>query len=56
MTVHIHPLAGSEVDTGVFNKLRHQLDVPAEASAALIGSNVNVNSLGKAQILGLYGR
>jgi len=33
-----------------------KLDVPADATAALIGFNVNANSLGKAQILGLYGR
>ncbi len=33
-----------------------KLDVPADATAALIGYNVNANSLGKAQILGLYGR
>ncbi len=33
-----------------------KLDVPADATAALVGFNVNANSLGKAQILGLYGR
>ena len=33
-----------------------KLDVPADATAALIGFNVNANSLGKAQILGMYGR
>jgi len=33
-----------------------KLDVPADATAALIGYNVNANSLGKAQILGMYGR
>lgn len=33
-----------------------KLDVPADATAALIGFNVNANSLGKAQLLGLYGR
>jgi Raf kinase inhibitor-like YbhB/YbcL family protein len=33
-----------------------KLDVPADASPAFIGFNVNANSLGKAQILGLYGR
>jgi Raf kinase inhibitor-like YbhB/YbcL family protein len=33
-----------------------KLDVPADATAALIGYNVNANSLGMAQILGLYGR
>ncbi len=32
------------------------LDVPADATAALVGFNVNANSLGKAEILGLYGR
>jgi Raf kinase inhibitor-like YbhB/YbcL family protein len=33
-----------------------KLEVPADATAALIGYNVNANSLGMAQILGLYGR
>src|SRR6185437_6064799 len=33
-----------------------KLDVPADATAAFIGFNVNANSLGKAQLLGLYGR
>jgi Raf kinase inhibitor-like YbhB/YbcL family protein len=33
-----------------------KLDVPADATAAFIGYNVNANSLGKAEILGLYGR
>jgi Raf kinase inhibitor-like YbhB/YbcL family protein len=33
-----------------------KLDVPADATAALIGFNVRANSLGEAQILGLYGR
>jgi Raf kinase inhibitor-like YbhB/YbcL family protein len=33
-----------------------KLDVPADATAAFISFNVNANSLGKAQILGLYGR
>jgi Raf kinase inhibitor-like YbhB/YbcL family protein len=33
-----------------------KLDVPADATAALIGFNVNANSLGEAQLLGLYGR
>jgi Raf kinase inhibitor-like YbhB/YbcL family protein len=32
------------------------LDVPADATAALIGFNVNAHSLGKAQLMGLYGR
>jgi Raf kinase inhibitor-like YbhB/YbcL family protein len=33
-----------------------KLDVPDDATAALVGANVNANSLGMAQILGLYGR
>jgi Raf kinase inhibitor-like YbhB/YbcL family protein len=33
-----------------------KLEVPADATAALIGYNVNANSLGMAQIMGLYGR
>jgi Raf kinase inhibitor-like YbhB/YbcL family protein len=33
-----------------------KLDVPADASAALIGFSVNGASLGKAELLGLYGR
>jgi Raf kinase inhibitor-like YbhB/YbcL family protein len=33
-----------------------KLDVPADATAAFIGFNVNANSLGKAQIMGSYGR
>jgi Raf kinase inhibitor-like YbhB/YbcL family protein len=33
-----------------------KLDVPADATAALIGFNVKANSVGVAQILGLYGR
>jgi Raf kinase inhibitor-like YbhB/YbcL family protein len=33
-----------------------KLDVPADATAALIGFNVNANSLGKAEIIGVYGR
>jgi Raf kinase inhibitor-like YbhB/YbcL family protein len=33
-----------------------KLDAPADATAAFIGFNVNANSIGKAQILGLYGR
>ncbi len=33
-----------------------KLDVPADASPAMIGFNVNANSLGKAELLGLYGR
>jgi Raf kinase inhibitor-like YbhB/YbcL family protein len=33
-----------------------KLDLPADASAALVGFNVKANSLGEAQILGLYGR
>ena len=33
-----------------------QLDIPAGATAALIGYMVNANSLGKAEFTGLYGR
>jgi Raf kinase inhibitor-like YbhB/YbcL family protein len=33
-----------------------KLDVPADATAAMIGYNVSANSLGKAELLGLYGR
>ena len=33
-----------------------KLDVPADATAAFIGFNVNANALGKAEIMGLYGR
>jgi Raf kinase inhibitor-like YbhB/YbcL family protein len=33
-----------------------KLDVPADATAALIGFNVHATSLGEAQIMGLYGR
>jgi hypothetical protein len=33
-----------------------KLEVPAEATAALIGFNVKANSLGVALILGMYGR
>jgi Raf kinase inhibitor-like YbhB/YbcL family protein len=33
-----------------------KLDVPADASPALIGFSVNANSLGKAELLGIYGR
>jgi Raf kinase inhibitor-like YbhB/YbcL family protein len=33
-----------------------KLDVPADATAAFIGYSVNANSLGKAELLGLYGR
>jgi Raf kinase inhibitor-like YbhB/YbcL family protein len=33
-----------------------KLDVPADASAAFIGFNVNAASLGKAELMGLYGR
>lgn len=33
-----------------------KLDVPADATAALVGFNVNANSLGKAELMGLYGR
>ncbi|HUI58987.1 MAG TPA: YbhB/YbcL family Raf kinase inhibitor-like protein [Steroidobacteraceae bacterium] len=33
-----------------------RLDLPADATPALVGFNVNANSLGKAELLGLYGR
>lgn len=33
-----------------------KLDVPADATAAFIGFSVNAAALGKAQLLGLYGR
>jgi len=33
-----------------------KLDVPADASPALVGFNVNAASLGKAELMGLYGR
>jgi Raf kinase inhibitor-like YbhB/YbcL family protein len=33
-----------------------RLEVPAEASAALVGFNVNANTLGVAEIMALYGR
>jgi Raf kinase inhibitor-like YbhB/YbcL family protein len=33
-----------------------KLDLPAEATAAFVGFNVHANSLGEAQIVGLYGR
>jgi Raf kinase inhibitor-like YbhB/YbcL family protein len=33
-----------------------KLEVPADATAAYIGFNVNAASLGKAELLGLYGR
>jgi Raf kinase inhibitor-like YbhB/YbcL family protein len=33
-----------------------KLDIPADATAASVGFNVNANSLGKAEIMGLYGR
>jgi hypothetical protein len=33
-----------------------KLDVPDDATAALVGANVNANALGVTQILGLYGR
>ncbi|HYD78914.1 MAG TPA: YbhB/YbcL family Raf kinase inhibitor-like protein [Paucimonas sp.] len=33
-----------------------QLNVPADASAAMIGFNLNANKLGSATITGLYGR
>jgi Raf kinase inhibitor-like YbhB/YbcL family protein len=33
-----------------------KLDVPADATAALVGFNVSANTLAKAQLLGMYGR
>lgn len=33
-----------------------KLDVPADATAAFVGFNVNANSLAKAEIMGTYGR
>ncbi len=33
-----------------------KLDLPADATAAFVGYNVHANSLGKAELLGLYGR
>jgi Raf kinase inhibitor-like YbhB/YbcL family protein len=33
-----------------------RLEVPADATAALIGFNVNAVTLGKAELMGLYGR
>ena len=33
-----------------------KLDLPADATAAFVGFNVNANSLGMAELLGLYGR
>ena len=33
-----------------------KLDVPADATAALIGFNVNAAAIGKAELMGLYGR
>ena len=33
-----------------------RLEVPADASAALVGFNVNAAALGKAELMGLYGR
>lgn len=33
-----------------------KLDVPADASAALIGFNVNANKIAEADLVGLYGR
>ncbi len=33
-----------------------KLDVPAEATAALVGFNVNANTLAKAELLGMYSR
>jgi Raf kinase inhibitor-like YbhB/YbcL family protein len=33
-----------------------KLDVPADATAAFVGFNVKANAIGKAELLGLYGR
>jgi Raf kinase inhibitor-like YbhB/YbcL family protein len=33
-----------------------KLDLPVDATAALIGYNVTANSLGKAELLGMHGR
>ena len=33
-----------------------KLDLPANATAAFVGFNVNANALGKAKLTGLYGR
>jgi Raf kinase inhibitor-like YbhB/YbcL family protein len=33
-----------------------KLDLPADASAALVGFNVHAQSLGSAELTGLYGR
>ena len=33
-----------------------KLDVPADATAALIGFNVNANKIGEADLVGMYGR
>jgi hypothetical protein len=33
-----------------------KLEVPADATAALVGSNVNAAALGHAELMGLYGR
>ncbi len=33
-----------------------KLDIPANATAAFVGFNVNANALGKAKLTGLYGR
>jgi Raf kinase inhibitor-like YbhB/YbcL family protein len=33
-----------------------KLDVPSDATAALIGFNINANTLAKAELMGLYGR
>lgn len=33
-----------------------KLDVPSDATAALIGFNINANALAKAELMGLYGR
>ena len=33
-----------------------KLDIPADATAAFVGYNVNANAIGKAKLTGLYGR
>jgi phosphatidylethanolamine-binding protein (PEBP) family uncharacterized protein len=33
-----------------------KLDIPADATAALVGFNVKASSIGKAELMGLYGR
>jgi Raf kinase inhibitor-like YbhB/YbcL family protein len=40
----------------VFALKVEKLEVPSDATAALIGFNINANSLAKAELMGLYGR